>query len=160
MKGKEILSVRFPFLSYYRSTVTVATCCAIYQVDLPHLFPRHCLKAEDYGWALMDVGVSSTMFILSMTNRLIITHPTTKRSKGLLREVISSITSNSALMFAASVRFFMLGVIDYHDHVTEWGTHWNFFVTIAILNVAIVFIRSSEYTMIYGFVLMIANELF
>jgi hypothetical protein len=53
----------------------------------------------------------------------------------------------------------LLGSIDYHDHVTEWGVHWNFFVTIAVLNTSMVFIRSSKNALLYGISMLLLNEL-
>lgn len=129
------------------------------QVDLPLLFPRHQAKAEDYGWSLMDVGVSAVMLASGVTNRLIVTHRDSKKGKSLIGELLQAITSNLGVCTGASVRFFLLTGIDYHDHVTEWGTHWNFFVTIACLNVLGVFIRSSKYVMYYGFAMLIGCEL-
>jgi len=108
---------------------------------------------------MMDVGVSSTMLCAGVTNRLIVVHKESKKGKSLLKELIQSITSNLGICLGASVRFFLLTGIDYHDHVTEWGTHWNFFVTIACLNIISVFIRSSKYAMILGFTIMITTEL-
>lgn len=63
------------------------------------------------------------------------------------------------MTIAATIRFFLLTGIEYHDHVTEWGVHWNFFLTIAILNVLAVFLRSSKNSMIYGFILLTFAEL-
>ena len=116
------------------------------------------MKAEDYGWALMDVGVGSVMFCSGLTNRLIVTHKNQKRGS-FIKELISSVTGNLGIFLGGTVRFFLLTGIDYHDHVTEWGVHWNFFCTIAILNVIQVFIRSSKYTIYYGFGLLVASEL-
>lgn len=157
--GKDIASVRFPFLSFWRAIVAIMTCVAIMQVDFPGLFPRHQLKAEDYGWSLMDVGVSATMFASGMTNRMVVADMDSKKGKSFIKELITSITSNLGICLGASVRFFMLTGIDYHDHVTEWGTHWNFFVTIAFLNFFGVFVRSSRFIMVIGWILLIGTEL-
>lgn len=60
--------------------------------------------------------------------------------------------------FAASLRFFLLTGIDYHDHVTEWGTHWNFFMTIAFLNVLMVLIRSAKHVLVIALGTMLCAE--
>jgi len=69
------------------------------------------------------------------------------------------VTGNFAVTVAATIRFFLLTGIEYHDHVTEWGVHWNFFLTIAVLNLLIVFLRSSRFAMLYGFSLLVLAEL-
>ena len=71
---------------------------------------------------------------------------------------MQSVSGNIGVSLAATIRFFLLTGIEYHDHVTEWGVHWNFFLTIALLNVFAVFIRSSKYAFIYGLVLLIVAE--
>lgn len=68
---------------------------------------------------------------------------------------MSSVTSNIGVTIAASIRFLLLTGIDYHDHVTEWGVHWNFFLTIAIINIMLVFVRSSENALLMGFVILL-----
>ena len=59
---------------------------------------------------------------------------------------------------AATIKFFLLTGINYHDHVTEWGVHWNFFLTIALLNVLAVFLRNGKHAFIYGLLLLLASE--
>ncbi len=54
--------------------IMIYTCVAILAVDFPLIFPRINCKTEDYGWALMDVGVSSVMIASGISNRLINTH--------------------------------------------------------------------------------------
>lgn len=63
-------------------------------------------------------------------------------------------------MIVACIRFHMLTSVDYHEHVTEWGVHWNFYLTIAIIRILMVFLRSTEYTLFYGFAILIINEFF
>jgi len=41
-------------------------------VDFPLIFPRYNCKAEDYGWAMMDIGVSAVMFASGFSNSLIV----------------------------------------------------------------------------------------
>ena len=67
-------------------------------------------------------------------------------------------SGNLAVCVAASVRFVLLTSIDYHDHVTEWGTHWNFYLTIAVLNVFFVFIRSSDYSLPIAIISLLSQE--
>lgn len=61
-------------------------------------------------------------------------------------------------MIAACVRFYLLASFNYHDHVTEWGVHWNFYLTIAIIRILMVFLRSSKYAMSYGLSLLVISE--
>jgi phosphatidylinositol glycan class W len=77
------------------------------------------------------------------------------QNNNFLKELIHSVFGNLAVCLAASVRFILLTSIDYHDHVTEWGTHWNFYLTIAVLNVVFVFVRSSDYALVVGLALLI-----
>lgn len=72
-----------------------------------------------------------------------------------MRDLIAAVSGNKLVMLAASIRFFLLHGIDYHDHVTEWGVHWNFFMTIAVINVTLVFVRSSKFALLYGFLILL-----
>lgn len=154
----EIVSVRIHSVTHYKASTILITVLAIMAVDYPLLFDRWLCKSEDHGWALMDVGVSAVMFSSGFANKLIVKHKTAKKAN-FWKELMGSVTGNLGITIAATIRFFLLTGIDYHDHVTEWGVHWNFFLTIAVLNLFIVFVRSSRYTMLYGFSLLVLAEL-
>ena len=78
-----------------KSITLAITCVAIMTVDYPPLFPRYLCKTEDYGWSLMDVGVSSVMFTTGMSSRLIVQHKTASRKNpNFLRELISMFITN------------------------------------------------------------------
>lgn len=80
-EAKKLKSVRIKFLSIKKTAVMMLTCAAILQIDFPLLFPRYQVKAEDYGWSMMDIGVSSVMFASGLTNRLIVRHRNTANDK-------------------------------------------------------------------------------
>ena len=61
-------------------------------------------------------------------------------------------------MIVACIRFYLLTSVNYHEHVTEWGVHWNFYLTIALIRILMVFLRSTEYAMFYGFSILVINE--
>jgi phosphatidylinositol glycan class W len=77
-----------------------------------------------------------------------------------MQEFVQQVTGNLGLTVAATIRFFLLTGIEYHDHVTEWGVHWNFFLTIIIINLFVVFVRSSKLAIVYAFSLLIISEIF
>ena len=137
-------------MTILKGGMIIQTMIAIMTVDFPWVFPRFLVKTEDYGWAIMDIGVSATMFSMGYTNKKI-----SRQNNNFLKELIHSVFGNLAVCLAASVRFILLTSIDYHDHVTEWGTHWNFYLTIAVLNVFFVFVRSSDYALVVGLALLI-----
>jgi len=128
-------------------------------VDFPTLFSRNQIKTEDFGWSLMDVGVSSVMVASAMGNRLILGHKSTQKRIALFTDLKNVLVSNVLVLIAASIRFTLLTSIDYHDHVTEWGVHWNFFVTIAIVNFFLVFIRKPDYVLILAILICFSMEL-
>lgn len=128
-------------------------------VDFPTIFPRYHCKAEDAGWAMMDVGVSAIMFSSGFSSGLIVSHKApSKKRPSLLKRIIKALTSNLGVTIGATVRFFLLHGIDYHEHVTEWGFHWNFFVTIACMNLLMAFIPSANFAMPIGLGLLVISE--
>lgn len=156
----EINSVRIGFLSPFKSSMMITTITAIMAVDYPIIFERYLCKTEDDGWGLMDVGVSATMFCTGITNKLISIHSETSRRLTFKQEFLKQLKYSSPILIAASVKYFLLKSIDYHQHVTEWGVHWNFFITIALLNIAQAFLSSSKFAFVYAIGLMLINEFF
>lgn len=55
-------------------------------------------------------------------------------------------------------RIALLSKLDYQEHPSEYGIHWNFYTTIAIINILLVFIKSASIALPLAFVLMISYE--
>ena len=108
------------FMSVFRSTMMLCTVTCILAVDF-HVFPRRLAKTETFGTGLMDIGVGAFVvangMVASKAQRKV---PGAK----VLRKVIP-------LVALGVLRLFTLKSIDYQEHVSEYGKHWNFFFTMA-----------------------------
>jgi phosphatidylinositol glycan class W len=106
-------------LDVYRGGMMLATCIAILAVDFP-AFPRRLAKTEEYGWSLMDLGVGSFLFSAGLVSRA---------SSSVARAAVES----AVVVVLGAIRYLLTTAVGYQQHVTEYGTHWNFFLTIGLL---------------------------
>ncbi|KAL7754509.1 Glucosaminyl phosphatidylinositol (GlcN-PI) nositol acylation protein [Sorochytrium milnesiophthora] len=113
------------YVTVYRTYLMLLTVFSILAVDFV-IFPRRFAKTEMYGVGLMDLGVGSFVFsnavvggVASQQNR----SPTFGKA---LRQALPLGALGVARMIATKG-------INYQEHVSEYGTHWNFFFTLASL---------------------------
>lgn len=112
---------RPPFLTNYRAGMNLATAICILAVDFP-IFPRRFAKTETYGYSLMDVGVGS----------FVIAHGLIGSGQIHTARTLSRTLPIAILGF---VRLIAVKMTNYHEHVTEYGVHWNFFFTLAFVKI-------------------------
>ncbi|KAK3233935.1 hypothetical protein CYMTET_55791 [Cymbomonas tetramitiformis] len=119
-------SSRKPYLAVWRSTMMITTCICILGVDF-HAFPRRFAKTETFGTSLMDVGVGS--FVLA--NALLSPQARAIPIKGW--QVMHTLRRLIPLVVLGTARIVVTSLASYQVHVGEYGVHWNFFYTLAVV---------------------------
>ncbi|XP_066552004.1 phosphatidylinositol-glycan biosynthesis class W protein [Amia ocellicauda] len=122
---------RIPFVTVFRVLVNVKTAISILAVDFA-VFPRRYAKAETYGTGVMDFGVGA--FVLS--NSLVCPEARRKQAVGSkFSHVTKQLLAVWPLVVLGMARLIGVKATGYHEHVSEYGVHWNFFFTLAIVRV-------------------------
>lgn len=133
-----------PFITSYRGAMMIITCTSILAVDFP-VFPRRFAKTENWGTSLMDLGVGSFVFsagVVSARQEL-------KEMMGDRKPFLQAFATRFAnavlhslpLFFLGFIRLYSVKSLDYAEHVSEYGVHWNFFFTLALLGPAFALVQ-------------------
>ena len=122
------------FLCNFRAYVNIATAVSILAVDFS-IYPRRFAKTETYGTGLMDVGVGSFIVANSLVSQEARGTATPRLS--FMKSVIKELRAVLVLFGLGLLRFAAVKTTDYQEHVSEYGVHWNFFLTLACVRVSI-----------------------
>ena len=129
---------RLPFVTLGRTYVNLFTAIAILAVDF-HIYPRRLAKAETYGTGLMDIGVGCFLLAHGTTApeaRHLEYFKSVPTLKTYVRSVSVTLRAVLPLFVLGLLRFLAVKSTDYQEHVSEYGVHWNFFFTIAVVRVS------------------------
>ncbi|XP_005110320.1 phosphatidylinositol-glycan biosynthesis class W protein [Aplysia californica] len=131
LRSEVNLSDKKTFVTNFRSIINICAAVGILAVDFP-IFPRRFVKAETYGFGLMDTGVG--FYVVSNA----IVSPEARGKLPNLSLVVSlkkAVVSSVPLLVIGCARLATVKGIEYQEHVSEYGVHWNFFFTLAALKV-------------------------
>ncbi|KAF6767261.1 GWT1 [Kalmanozyma brasiliensis GHG001] len=121
-----------PFLTVYRAHMMLVTIISILAVDFP-VFPRFLSKCESFGTSWMDMGVGSFVFSLGIISALPFLKSPRNRFRPLKQQLLSDFRKALPLLVLGSVRVVMVKGVEYPEHLSEYGVHWNFFITLSVL---------------------------
>ncbi|XP_053560700.1 phosphatidylinositol-glycan biosynthesis class W protein-like [Bombina bombina] len=121
-----------PAVTSLRVLMNLYTAVYILAVDFP-IFPRRYAKTETYGTGTMDIGVGCFIFANSLVS------PEAKGRGVILKNTFSNVTKQLfavwPLIALGLGRLISVKTLAYHEHVSEYGVHWNFFFTLAVIRV-------------------------
>ena len=110
-------------ISEGRAMIMFITCICILAVDFPAVFPRTLAKSELFGYSLMDIGVGGITFVSAVNARISLAE-----SNLPVRTYRAVVRSSPSLILAAT-RLLSVRAADYYVSSSEYGVHWNFFLT-------------------------------
>ena len=124
---QQVLRIRRSSITIYRSSLLCLTVIAILAVDF-HVFPRRFGKTETTGYSLMDLGAASFVIAAGIVS---------PRARGTKDAVAVATVVNwkrtLPVVALGILRWVTHKELEYQEHVSEYGVHWNFFWTLALL---------------------------
>ncbi|KAI0073556.1 hypothetical protein K474DRAFT_1686168 [Panus rudis PR-1116 ss-1] len=121
-----------PALTTYRAHMLLLTAICILAVDFP-VFPRSLAKCETFGVSIMDLGVGSFVFSQGVVSALPIIKNPTYLTSPLVPKLTTVLRKCLPLLLLGLLRTVSVKGTEYPEHQTEYGTHWNFFITLGLL---------------------------
>ena len=138
------------YLSAHRAFVYLLTTIAILAVDFP-LFPRRYCKTEVVGYGFMDLGAASFVIVAGWTSVL--------QHHQYQQQSIASSSSNyyykvmkkcTPLLLIGLIRLATTKGLEYQEHVSEYGIHWNFFFTLCCIELIMTLWKQIKTTLFYA----------
>ncbi|KAM5533211.1 hypothetical protein V8D89_013167 [Ganoderma adspersum] len=131
-KALSIAIPPLPALTTYRAHMLLLTFLCILAVDFP-VFPRFLAKCETYGVSMMDIGVGSFVFSQGIVSAIPLLKNPSYLPSPLLPKVTTVLRKCSPVLVLGLLRTISVKGTEYPEHVTEYGVHWNFFITLGLL---------------------------
>ena len=136
-QAQNFFEARKNFITVFRGGAMLMTIISILAVDF-RCFPRTHAKTETFGTGLMDLGVGIFIASSGITSRWARSHSRWAH-RGSAVDFQRGGSAKDALWAQAQwgiplvlgvLRLVVLKALNYQEHVTEYGEHWNFFLTI------------------------------
>ncbi|EMD36738.1 hypothetical protein CERSUDRAFT_83761 [Gelatoporia subvermispora B] len=121
-----------PALTTYRAHMLLLTFLCILAVDFP-VFPRSLAKCETFGVSIMDLGVGSFVFSQGIVSAIPLIKDPSYLTSSWFPKFRTVLRKCLPVLILGVLRTLSVKGTEYPEHETEYGTHWNFFFTIALL---------------------------
>ena len=72
-----------------------------------------------------------------------------------LQDILESIRNIAFPLIVGSLRFFVISDLDYQEHASEWGIHWNFYTTVAIIGMLQTLVIYPKYAISAAFAFLL-----
>ena len=134
-EGKDIKYLVF-YISHYKATIMLISVIAILAVDFHKIFPKDFVKTEQYGTSVMDLGVGCMVFASAITSLYAREGRWEKEKEKSMKEKHSFVNTLKKILpyvVLGSSRLILHRNLNYQEHVSEYGVHWNFLLTQASL---------------------------
>lgn len=134
----------------------LAVVIAILAVDFPPIFYRSLCKSEELGISLMDTGVALITLNAGMSGmKARPWTPVVKTYGEWYKDLIRNATSVIFPVIVGTLRFCIVSDFDYQEHASEWGIHWNFYTTVAVISLGQNFVYQPKYSLGIGVAMII-----
>lgn len=142
---------KLPCVTHFRALINVFSVICILAADF-QVFPERFLKTEYYGFSLMDTGVGLFVVALALGS----SHSRPRRVN------LSAFYKHFILLSIGIGRFLAVRSVDYQHQVFEYGVHWNFFITLALIGIfnefLFRFLNSTRSIFIFSIILLVSYE--
>lgn len=126
----------------FRALLLLTTALAILAVDFS-LFPRRFAKTHYYGQSLMDTGTAAFVFVNALADQSVESmgqSPRDRAMKATMNLFIFRVPTMLILFLLGIGRSLFVNFAGYSQDVTEYGVHWNFFVTLFFLRLFVIIV--------------------
>jgi phosphatidylinositol glycan class W len=126
----------------FRGQILIVTCICILAVDFT-IFPRRYAKTENYGYSGMDLGVG----LFALAHGMVSSEARDKRTS--LKDLF---LENFVLIILGFIRLISIKYFSYVEHISEYGIHWNFFLTLCFMKLignSLLFITKNLVALIF-----------
>lgn len=148
------------YLNAFRAAINLITAICILAVDFK-CFPRKLAKTETFGFGLMDTGVGLFVFGNGLVAPELRKSSTSNRLSW--KKIEKTVRGCLPLIILGAVRFAATNELDYQQHVSEYGVHWNFFLTLAFTKffgtILLGVLPDFEYLKYLSMAILLAHEL-
>ncbi|CAC9696232.1 GPI-anchored wall transfer protein 1, putative [Plasmodium sp. DRC-Itaito] len=133
-------------LKNFRLMNICMTYICIFAVDF-YFFPNHFCKSYYYGNTLMDIGIGASISSSAYSQEI--------RKFTYIKEKKRIIGLKHIVLFILGIsRFIAIYFFNYNYNVSEYGIHWNFFLTLCstflICNIFFILLKRISYIFLFS----------